>query len=266
MLLSAAKASILVELRTKKGREKHQAFLVTGVRSLSEMLDAGWQPDYYLVSRPSLTETGKNFLNKLPPDHIFETTEKTMRKIDSSSTSQGIAAFVLLHSGRRHSNRAECSLMLALDGISDPSNLGSIFRSAHAFGFHKTLLGSGCCEAYSPKVISSSAGMQFHLEIVDNVDLVNVLPEYTAKGFKILGTDPEGVDLGREMSGTGSICLVIGNEAHGVSPVVQSVCDEMVRVPMAEECESLSAPVAAAISMYELSRLVHDSMLGRNNR
>ena len=143
-------------------------------------------------------------------------------------------------------------MILALDDIADPSNLGAILRSALAFGFDDIFLSGNSVELHSPKVIRASAGSVFHLNVATDVDLVKEISELKVQDYLIIGTDTGGFGFQESLKKHHKLCLVIGNEAHGISPEVITLCDEIIRIAIADRCESLSAPVAAGIAMYEI--------------
>jgi len=226
MKLGAKKLSLIRALATKKGRRKYSSFLASGIRVINEAVKAGMEIQYLVVARSELTAPGRDL----------------------------IVAVISKPQAQKATEKLTSPEIVALDNISDPSNLGAIMRSALAFVFDDVLLGAGCAELYSPKVIQASAGAVFHLNSLTGQDLTEVLPELKSKGYSIIGTDTKGTDPEKALTVKDRLCLVIGNEARGISPEVTAWCDEIVRIPIAHRCESLSAPVAAGIVMYEISK------------
>lgn len=264
MKLSEKKLSVLRALATKKGRRKYNSFLASGARVIDEAVKAGLQIQYLAVARSELTVPGRDFLDTLTRQDIFEIPAKDMARIDKAETSQGIIAVITTPEPRITLETLKSVAILALDNISDPSNLGAIFRSALAFGFGDILLSGDCAELYSPKVIRSSAGAIFHLNALSDIDLVEELPRLKSRSYTIYGTDKEGTDIEKALTWNGRLCLVIGNEARGISPAVTAWCDKVIQIPMSDRCESLSAPVAAGIVMYEISKRASISSNMRN--
>ncbi len=252
MKLSSRHLSRLVQLKSRKGRLKHRAFIVSGVRAVSELIGAGWKPELYAVARSELTDTGREFVAKLNPTETYDVTTRDLRKVDSSTTSQGVIALVPYEDPPARGMKSDP--VLALDDIADPSNLGSILRSAHAFNFRRVIMGTASCDPFSPKVIRAAAGMLFHLDLKPVTDMTAAMMELRDSGYSILGADMGGSEISSCPAGLDRICLVVGNEAFGMSPEVAALCDMLVRIPISDKCESLSAPVAAAIVMYEVSK------------
>jgi len=254
MKLSGSRLKEFVSLLTVKGRRERNAFLVSGVRVIEEAIKANWPIQYLVVSRSELTSTGEEFLRRVDGKEIFELAARDLRRFDSSRSSQGIVAVLSGPEKNDTPAKVNSELILALDAMADPSNLGAILRSAHAFGFRDVILSSGSVELYSPKVVRASAGSIFHLDIHADAELADLLTDLKASGRRVVGTSSES-DISDSMpEGSRPVCLVIGNEAHGISAGVISLCDKVIRIPIGDGCESLSAPVAAGIAMYEISQ------------
>jgi TrmH family RNA methyltransferase len=254
MKLSEKKLSELRALATKKGRRKYNLFFVSGVRVIDEAVKAGLQIQYLAAARSELTAPGREFLDTLTGQDIFEISAKDMARIDRAQTSQGIIAVISTPQPKITPETLKSPAILALDNISDPSNLGAILRSALAFGFGDILLSRDCAELYSPKVVRASAGAVFHLNALSDSDLTERLSRLRSQHYTIYGTDKVGTDIEKLQTGSSKLCLVIGNEARGISTAVTAWCDKVLRLPMSDRCESLSAPVAAGIVMYEISK------------
>ena len=136
--------------------------------------------------------------------------------------------------------------VLLLDNVSDPGNLGTILRTALAFGYDDVILRGGCSQ-YNEKVLQSTQGAIFSLNILNNYDVK------TLKDYEVIATEIKGsVDLST-ISKVGKHILVLGNEAHGVSKEILQLATKRVRIDI-ENIESLNVAVAGAIAMYELSK------------
>lgn len=142
---------------------------------------------------------------------------------------------------------------LVLDGVQDPGNVGTIWRTADAFGADGLLLLSGCADPFSPKTVRSTMGAAFRLPVwqVERDALAALcaqasLPLY-ATALREDTVDVRSCDLRRG-------AVVIGSEGRGVSPEVLALCDQTVKIPMRERCESLNAAVAASVVLWEMTR------------
>lgn len=136
--------------------------------------------------------------------------------------------------------------VLLLDGVSDPGNLGTLLRTALAFGYNDVIL-RNCCSQYNEKVLQSTQGAIFHLNIVNNFD------KNKYKDYQIFATEIKGsVDLSTIDEKSKHI-LVLGNEAHGVSKEILEIASKRVRIDI-KNIESLNVAIAGAICMYQLAK------------
>lgn len=230
---------------------KHSRFLISGVRAIEEALTAEIDLESIIVAREALTEYGRDFLSQLTGRgiEIIDASPSEVDRIDDSRTSQGIVAIASLDAFPMLNGVPKGHRVLILDRISDPSNLGAILRSAFAFGFEEIVLRDGTTDPLTPKVIRSSAGNLFHLRLYRGADLVEQLSLLKQSGYRIVGTDSDG-DPSANTGQINKLALVVGNEAHGISDEIIPLCDKLLRIPINEACESLSAPIAASIAMY----------------
>ena len=142
--------------------------------------------------------------------------------------------------------------ILILDNIQDPGNLGTIIRSAVAFNIDTIILSNDTVDLYNPKVVRSSQGMIFHINIIRR-NTHKIITELKNEGYKIVGTKvTNGKDV-KEASIYSHFALIIGNEGHGISKEIDDLCDEYLYIIMNEKCESLNAGIAASIIMYEIN-------------
>ena len=140
---------------------------------------------------------------------------------------------------------------VALDGIQDPGNLGSILRSAAAAGFRQILLSSDCAQAWSPKTLRAAMGAHFQLDIHENCDLPAFLGGY--RGQAVL-TALEGADDLYSVDLAGQVVWIFGNEGQGVREEVAQAVALKVRIPMPGEMESLNVAAAAAVCLFKTVR------------
>lgn len=146
------------------------------------------------------------------------------------------------------------NFLLMLDHLEDPHNLGAIIRSAEAAGITGIILPKDRSVAVTDTVIKTSAGAINNLKIVKVTNLVDTIKKLQKENFFIYGADMEGTDI-REAKFAPKKVLVIGNEGKGISKVVEKNCDEMIRIPMKGEINSLNASVAAAILIFKMGGL-----------
>lgn len=139
------------------------------------------------------------------------------------------------------------NLILYLDNIQDPGNLGTIIRSASAFNVDTIIL-NNCVDLYNPKVIRATQGLIFNTNIILNYDL-NKLKDYT-----IYGTDVnQGLDL-KKMKFDEKIIIAMGNEGNGISLQTKHQCNEFINIKTNPKCESLNVAIATSLILYEVNK------------
>jgi TrmH family RNA methyltransferase len=140
--------------------------------------------------------------------------------------------------------------IIILDGIQDPGNLGTIIRSAVAFNIDSVVLSRECVDLYNAKVIRSTKGMLFNINILskDLEEFISNLDDYVIYGTDVVnGNNIRNIDVPLKLG------LVIGNEGRGISDKIKKLCDKFIYIDMNDKCESLNASVAASILMYEVN-------------
>jgi len=145
-------------------------------------------------------------------------------------------------------------LIVILDGVQDPQNLGAIVRSAHALGAHGLVIGKDRAAQVSGVVTKASAGAISHLPIARVVNISRTLEELKEEGFWSVAADPEGDQELHQAKLDGPLAVVVGSEGPGVREGVLKHCDFRVRIPMVGKVASLNASVSAALVLYEVLR------------
>ncbi len=237
----------LCRLNSAAGRKESGFFLIEGQKICAEAIQAQWP-----IERCLITERAKqsfDLSSLIVP--VIEISEQVAKKLSSMDTPPGI--FLVAR------QKAEPSVelpkfILALDHLSDPSNLGAILRSAEAFGAQAVFLSEGCVDLYSPKVIRAAMGSAFRVN-VQKGDLNAFISTQKDRGYQILGAglNRDFMTL-QEVSFDVPTVLVIGNESNGITPEIMDRCDRGVFIPMQGENESLNAAVAASIILWEQAK------------
>ena len=172
-----------------------------------------------------------------------------MEGLSTAKTPQGVLCAAAVPP---QPERLEGTLLLALDGVQDPGNLGTMLRTADAAGFSGALLGEGCADPYGAKALRATMGSIFRLPILQTA-LVPALASLHGRGYALISTELGGEDFYAACP-EGRSVLVIGSEGRGVSAEVRREATHRLALPMRGGAESLNAAVAAGIMMYELSR------------
>lgn len=227
----------LIKLKEKKYRDLSNTFLIEG-RHL--VLEAHREKKIVelILEQDELFPLDTNTLY---------VSSNVMKRLSDLSTPSNVMAVV-----EKLDEKPIGEKILILDNIQDPGNLGTIIRSAVAFNFDTIVLSPGTVDLYNPKVIRSTQGMMFHINIIVK-EPVSFINELKNEGYKIVGTKvTNGVDV-RDSKTYSHFALIIGNEGKGMSEELSELCDEYLYIKMNDQCESLNAAVAASILMYEIS-------------
>jgi 23S rRNA (guanosine2251-2'-O)-methyltransferase len=151
----------------------------------------------------------------------------------------------------RSIERGEPPLVLVLDSLEDPQNVGSLLRSAEAAGAHGVVFPTRHQAPLSPSAVKASAGAVEHLLLAPVDDLAGALADLHVRGLRIVGADADASLTVREADLRGALALVVGSEGQGLGPAVRRRCDLLVRIPMRGAVGSLNASVAGSILLYE---------------
>lgn len=178
---------------------------------------------------------------------------EVLRSTVDTESPQGVAALVWPAEHSLKDIFAREGPVVVLVGLQDPGNLGTVIRSAEAFGAAGVILGEGTVSRFNAKVVRASAGSVFRLPCV-SAKLSDAIREAKKAGLRMIGSSShKGVSL--EMAKLdGGVAIVIGNEGAGLSKDVIVQLDEFVKIPQSESVESLNAGVAASIILYEAAR------------
>lgn len=235
-------------LHTAKGRKESGFIAAEGPKLVTEALEAGWTPAFALAD-PS-RGMDEALLHRLEQSgaEILLAEEAAMAAASDVKTPQWIiAAFAMQEAQPLRSP------LLALDGVQDPGNVGTMLRTALACGFGGVLLGQGCADPFSPKALRATMGAAFRLP-ARSVGLAEALTVYKKEGYHISIAAADGQDAFARRRRDAPSILVIGSEGSGVSAQVRALADAVLAIPMAEGAESFNAAVAAGILLYDWYR------------
>ena len=224
------------KLKEKKYRDLTNTFLIEGE---------------HLVKEASKNNLIKTII--VLEDFPYETnlnkvivTKEVMKKLSDNPSIPRIMAIVSKKENTKIGNK-----IIILDRLQDPGNLGTIIRSATAFNFDTLILSEDTVDLYNPKVIRSTQGMLFNINI-KRCNIKEFIVNLKEKDYLILGTEVDGgVDV-RDYSVNKKFAFIIGNEGQGISSDILDLCEDYLYIKMNNKCESLNAGVAASILMYEL--------------
>lgn len=247
----------LIKLQnSRKVRQESASFVAEGMRLAQEVLRCGLPLQQVFASDDGAARYASVW-NALcqKASAAYLISDGLEAKISSVQTPQGIYCVCGMP---RHTFGQIAGLgekFLALDHLQDPGNLGTIIRTADAFGADGILLSEGCADCYSPKVLRSTMGSVFRLPIWTVPDLAQTLKELHQAGFSTFGAalDETAICLGIFSFPQKSVA-VVGNEGNGISRPVLDACRQTLYIPMKGETESLNAGVAASLILWEMCR------------
>ena len=231
-------------LKDRKGRRETGCFLVEGRKMVEEALSSSFPVEAVLVDEKRAGEFS------LPGDTpVYGLPEHVLAAVCDTKTPQGIAAVVRMAEVELHGMR-----LVAMDGVQDPGNVGTIIRTADAAGFDGVILSTQCADVFSPKVLRATMGSVFRMGIRVTDDLPGLLTQMVQEGASVLSSQLDGDPFYQRSPLNKRFVLVIGSEGNGVTDEVKAIATHKVKLPMRGGAESLNAAVAAGIMMYELTR------------
>lgn len=244
-------------LLKSKNRNKESKFIIEGYRILTLAFEQKDIIDYVFINEDfENKEEHRKFLKELEDANIkvYKTTNKNFKDMVDTENTQGILAVVSYEKKTLEKNLTDDDkYIIVLDRIQDPGNMGTIIRTADAAGADAIITLKGCVDIYNPKVIRSTMGSIFSMNIIP-AERDEMLSTLKSKGIKIvsswLNTENwyDTVDYGNK------VALVIGNEANGIDDVIAENSDLLVKIPIYGSAESLNAAISSAILMYEIKK------------
>ena len=227
----------LVKLKEKKYRDITNTFLFEGEHLLYEAYKANLIKEIFVLYGTDISLDVK----------ITYVNENVMKKLSSMESTPNVIGVAYKKKEDDVGDK-----ILVLEDIQDPGNLGTIIRSSLAFNIDGVVLSPNTVDLYNPKVIRSTKGMIFHINIIVR-ELEEFITSIKEEGYRIYGTK---VDNGTDVKGIevpSKYALIIGNEGNGMSNKISNLCDENLYIKMNDKVESLNAGVATSILLYEMS-------------
>lgn len=221
-------------LLKSKNRQKESKYIIEGYRILTLAIECNADLDYVFINETfEEKEEHKNFLKILKNKNIkvFKTTNKIFKELIDTENTQGILGVVKFKERKiEHNIKCEDKFVLILDRIQDPGNMGTIIRTADAAGVDAIIALKGCVDIYNPKVIRSTMGSIFDMNII-NCTQEECLKELREKDFKIVSSYLNTNNYYHETKYYERTALVIGNEANGVNDDLIKESDILVKIP-----------------------------------
>lgn len=249
-MLSKNKIKYIHSLEQKKHRSKEQAFVAEGNKLVSDML-----PHYscpLLIAKPCWMATQGD----ITTDELIVAKDEDIRKVSLLKSPQDVLAVFRIPSWKIEEADPQNELILMLDGIQDPGNLGTIIRLADWFGFEHIICSPDTVDVFNPKVVQSTMGALAHVK-VHYTELGAYLEKQKERNIPIYGTFLEGEDIyEKDLSGNGVV--IMGNEGNGIRKELEEMVNEKLYIPSYPQgrstAESLNVAIATAVVCAEFRR------------
>lgn len=269
-----AQVSLACKLGEKKHRQSEKLFRFDGIKLFCEAVKRGVEPVFVLVDesqKAALDAKARSLYGLGFADvscRILHLSHDLFVKISDENAPEGIICVAKyidkFHKIATIDSRTpdlmrilspESGSVLLCESLRDPGNVGTVIRTAYAFGIDWLILSADCADLYNPKVLRGAMGTLFSQRILRVDDLAGAVELMRGQGRRVYAAalDEHAMQLGSFAFGKAD-SAVIGNEGHGLSEAVLKACDASVYIPMAGDAESLNASVAASVLMWEMCR------------
>ena len=240
-------------LKEKKYRAEYGEYIIEGLKLIKEAVQENAEIKYIVVcdgcDNSEIIESHLKYeMARL--DFIY-VPQNIFKMISDVENPQGVLAVIRKKTNDEINIKEE--VILALDDIQDPGNLGTILRTADSVGLKQILVSKGTADCFNPKVVRSTMGAIFRVNVIECEDLKHTLKELQNKEYKVMITSLKAKNSIYNTDYNKKV-IVIGNEANGVSKEIQNIADEKVIIPMLGKTESLNASVATGVILYEYVR------------
>lgn len=242
------------KLKEKKHRDAYGKYVIEGIKLVGEAIQEKADIECVVICEDCMKEEifDKKLMYEVAKLNCVYVTSKVFQTITDVSNPQGILAVIKRPEKTYKINYNE-DIIIVLDGIQDPGNLGTILRTIDSANLKQIVVSNETADAFNSKVVRSTMGAIFRVNIVKSDDLIKDLANMKKHGFNVVVTSLNTDDSVYDIDYMKKV-IVIGNEANGVSKEVQELADNKVKIPMLGKTESLNASVAAGIMIYEYVR------------
>lgn len=239
-------------LLQKKYRLQEHKFIVEGKKLVEEAIKSKYKCEI-VITNESFSDKNSLVITNLSEHTRTEIIpENNFKKLVDTKTTQGIVAVVSIPSTPNQVEESE-NLIVALEDISDPGNVGTIIRTCDWFGVHRVIVSPNSVDLFNPKVIRSTMGSIFHMDVYESNDFYADLVNLKKEGRKVFCSDMNGKNIFSDRVKEKTV-LILSNEAHGPTEAVLELSDEIVTIPKRGNAESLNVASAAAVMIAELTK------------
>lgn len=242
------------KLSDKKYRDQNNCYIIEGIKIVEEAIQEKVLIEKIIICEELINtlEISNDLMCEITKYDCIYVTEKIFKTLTQVMNPQGILAVINKNKEDAQIKYDE-DIIVALDDIQDPGNLGTILRTVDSIGIKQIIVSKGTADVYNPKVVRSTMGAIFRVKIIETENLKETIEIIRKNGYQLLVTSLQTQNSVYDIDYNKKI-IVIGNEAKGVSPEIQNIADERIRIPMLGKTESLNASVATGIILYEYVR------------
>lgn len=242
------------KLKDKKERDLSNEYIIEGIKLIQEAIQEKAKIKQIIICEEceKAEAIPKEIMYEVARYECIYITKKLYNYLTEVKTPQGILAVIEKESNEKNIDYTQ-EIIVALDGIQDPGNLGTILRTVDSIGLTQILVSKDTADSYNPKVVRSTMGAIFRVKIIECEDLEKTLKEIKKHKFEIVVTSLQTKNSIYDIDYNKKV-IVIGNEANGVQEKIQQLADKKVKIPMLGKTESLNASVATGIILYEYVR------------
>ena len=254
-MLTKQKLASIKQLLQKKNREEEGKFIIEGWKSIEEAIHAGIEIETILYDENRFENITLIHSLKRSAKEVLSAKAKEIDAISDTVASQGIIAVVpkLSTDTKLHSIfKKQSALVVVLDGITDPGNLGTIIRTCDWFGVDALLIGNNSVELYNPKVVRSTMGSLFHFPVSEESDIKDFLVRSRVEKFTIYSTELTNSNDIRQIAFAKKSVIIIGSESHGISKDISAFADSRIFIPQFGKAESLNAAIACGVVLSHI--------------
>ena len=225
-------------LKEKKYRDIENCYIIEGIKLVKEAIAENAKIKQIVVCEDCINdgEIDTDTLYEIAKFDVVYVTEKVFKTITDVNTPQGIIAVIEKNNINSKIDYNQ-DIIVALDGVQDPGNLGTILRTVDSANLKQIILSKESADSYNPKVVRSTMGAIFRVNIIEVDSLKDMLQEAKKNDFKVMVTSLDTKNSIYDVDYSKKV-IVIGNEANGVSKEVQAIADEKVKIPMLGKTES----------------------------
>ena len=242
------------KLKDKKYRDESNEFIIEGTNLIEEAVKEKAKIKKVIICEDTTKtyELPTNIRLEIAKYECIYVSEKIFNLITQVTNPQGIMAIVEKTAKEDEIDYTQ-DLIVMLDDIQDPGNLGTILRTIDIIGLKQIIVSKETADAFNPKVVRSTMGAIFRIKIIESENLIDTIKNIKKHHFKLIVTSLQTDNTIYDINYNKKI-IVIGNEGNGVSKEIQDMADEKIKIPMLGKTESLNASVATGIVLYEYVR------------